>query len=566
MVLLGTVVTGGALLLGGWSLLRSQAERNLELKTETLALDVASRLEEGLLMNDLYRVSQQLQELGRTDADWRYAYVLDPQGQVIAHTFGAGFPQGLLELSGVVRFSNAQREVIYQSEALLLAGQMGRLRLGLSDRSVSNQLGALLRWGLLGLVLAGALGLAASYVLVVRFMTPVQAMLVAVQRVSQGQAARSPEPPDELGRLGQSLNRMSLEVLRRTEQLSLLNKVLSEMNRHRHPETLSQAVLKMLTQELGFVCGDLVVWEHGQPKVYYRQSCQAECPLKGGVSPLAQQALQASALVWLEQGVAVPVNSQAVLALYGSPKAEKTWVEGLLLAVVAPLTAALENAKLYAAVQEKETQRMGLMEAFLQAQEQERARISRELHDEVGQALTGLILGLNTLEPGADENRVLMLKEMARMVLEDVRRLSVDLRPSVLDHLGLEAALQRYVREFQSRSGLLIDASIYLPHRLAPKLETVLYRVVQEALTNIARHARASEVSLSLIAHKGQVKLTIEDNGVGFTLQQVSKERLGLLGMRERVELAEGELSIESSLGQGTRIAVSLPIRTEVLA
>jgi signal transduction histidine kinase len=235
---------------------------------------------------------------------------------------------------------------------------------------------------------------------------------------------------------------------------------------------------------------------------------------------------------------------------------EEAWLRAFLEALAGPLATALENARLYEALAEKEAQRARLLKAWLKAQEEERARIARELHDEVGQALTGLILGLEGL-PG---DRVEALKELARHTLTEVRRLALDLRPSVLDHLGLEAALRRYVREYAERTGVEVDLSLHLTRPLPQELETVVYRVVQEALTNVARHSGSPRASVGVVEVLGEVRVFVEDEGRGFDPQAVDPGRQGLLGMRERVELLGGRLSVESAPGQGTRVQVRLPI------
>lgn len=252
----------------------------------------------------------------------------------------------------------------------------------------------------------------------------------------------------------------------------------------------------------------------------------------------------------------VPVPPRGALVLYGPPSGEEAWIRELLTALSGPLSTALENARLYGLLQEKEAQRAELLRAWLKAQEEERGRIARELHDEVGQALTGLILGLEGL-PG---EKAVALKELARYTLAEVRRLALDLRPSVLDHLGLEAALRRYVREFSDRTGIEVDLSFHLSRPLSPELETVIYRVVQEALTNVARHSGSPKAAVGVLEVEGEVRVFVEDEGRGFDLRKVGLGHQGLVGMRERVELVGGRLLLESAPGEGTRVQVRLPL------
>ena len=205
-----------------------------------------------------------------------------------------------------------------------------------------------------------------------------------------------------------------------------------------------------------------------------------------------------------------------------------------------------------------------------EAQETERGRISRELHDRLGQNLTALKLGLQVLRkqgPFASpiQQGIARLEELAEGLMRDIHRLAWELRPSALDDLGLEMALHRYTGSWSESSGIPVDfhSDGLEGARLPPELETTLYRVAQEALTNITRHAKARRVSLLLERRPGGVSLIIEDDGKGFdaeaALRPAGQERLGLLGMQERATLVGGSLTIESSPGAGTTVFVRLP-------
>jgi signal transduction histidine kinase len=202
----------------------------------------------------------------------------------------------------------------------------------------------------------------------------------------------------------------------------------------------------------------------------------------------------------------------------------------------------------------------------VEAQEQERARIARELHDQTGQALTSILLGLKALEDSVDteEGRASTaeLRELVVSTLQDVRRLAVELRPAALDDFGLAPALDRLADTFRVKTGIdvEVEASLGEP-RLDPELETTLYRIVQEALTNVLKHARASHVSISVVRTAGSISAVVEDDGSGFTPEEARPGALGLVGMRERVALVGGRLSIESAPGAGTTLAVEVPVR-----
>ncbi|HEV8635659.1 MAG TPA: sensor histidine kinase [Chloroflexota bacterium] len=208
-----------------------------------------------------------------------------------------------------------------------------------------------------------------------------------------------------------------------------------------------------------------------------------------------------------------------------------------------------------------------LSSQVITAQEEERKRISRELHDETAQALTLLLIRLKLLQNARDLAEVRTgaaeLRELTARTLEEVRKLALELRPTTLDHLGLVAALEWYSREFAQRIGAAVDVHVEgLAGRLHPEVELVVYRVVQEALTNIARHAAASHVDVRLKFGDDAVEVAIEDDGRGFDAASAASTRergLGLFGMRERVELIGGTISIDSRVGHGTRIQVRVP-------
>jgi signal transduction histidine kinase len=205
------------------------------------------------------------------------------------------------------------------------------------------------------------------------------------------------------------------------------------------------------------------------------------------------------------------------------------------------------------------------LQRIVSAQESERRRLARELHDETGQALTSILLGLRRLEESlGDEGRgqVAELRELVVETLHDVRRLAVELRPKALDDFGLVPALERLTQAFAEQTRIAVDFESALPEgRLGPDVETALYRIVQEALTNVVKHAKASRVSVLLTRRDGSVAAVIEDDGTGFDPGEVGGSSFGLVGMRERIELLDGRLRVESRPGAGTTLVVEVPLR-----
>lgn len=226
-----------------------------------------------------------------------------------------------------------------------------------------------------------------------------------------------------------------------------------------------------------------------------------------------------------------------------------------------------EMRRLWEDLKRKEEMRSSLLNKVVSAQEEERRRLSRELHDGVGQMLTSLLVNLKLLEkvddPDKLRSRAAELRETLVQTLEELRRISVDLRPAALDDLGLVPALQGYTRSFERTTGISVDLAVDgLAQRLAQPVEVEFYRIVQEALTNISKHAKAQLVGIRLASEDEAVNLTVEDDGTGFdaTAVMAGPDRgLGLLSMRERVELLGGSFHLDSILGGGSRIHISVP-------
>jgi signal transduction histidine kinase len=197
-------------------------------------------------------------------------------------------------------------------------------------------------------------------------------------------------------------------------------------------------------------------------------------------------------------------------------------------------------------------------------QEVERRRLARELHDETGQALTSILLGLRSVEEsGGDKVRksVSDVRELVVATLQDVRALAVQLRPKALDDFGLVPALERLVQTFSESTAISVELEAQLGEsRLPADVETTLYRIIQEALTNVVKHAEAKSVSVLLVRRESSVTAVIEDDGRGFDPTNTRDGGLGLLGMRERVALHDGQLKIEASPEAGTTLVVEMPL------
>ena len=235
-------------------------------------------------------------------------------------------------------------------------------------------------------------------------------------------------------------------------------------------------------------------------------------------------------------------------------------------ALAAPASVAIQNAVLFEQLETEREHLQTLSRTLVDVQENERRAVARELHDEAGQTLTSLKIGLRLLEQTCSDPQLRARAAELRRVAEDAQgglhRLASNLRPPSLEHLGLVPALGQLVESLSDSSGIRIDleATGLEGERLEWRLETDLYRIAQEAITNALRHARASEIGVVVERHEGRLRLVVEDDGAGFDAESAeSRDRLGLIGMRERAESLGGKLLVESVRGRGTTIVVEAP-------
>ncbi len=278
---------------------------------------------------------------------------------------------------------------------------------------------------------------------------------------------------------------------------------------------------------------------------------------------------------WLRSYIAVPIVVQnQVVALINvgtaTPDFYQEWHAARLQAFAYQAAVAMQNARMYENAKKTAAQMEALSHRLLNLQENERRSIARELHDEIGQTLTAMQMRIEVMKHSHDAASFLPdLEEYERSVgnvLAQIRNLSLNLHPSVLDDLGLVPAL-RWLSEHEMR---FANFSVHistdsLPDRLPDWCEHVCYRIAQEALTNISRHAHAQEVWIELWQHGGELHLLVRDDGMGFDVdaafeRSIHGGSLGLIGMRERVTLVKGAIDIESGMGQGTEIHVRIPI------
>lgn len=243
----------------------------------------------------------------------------------------------------------------------------------------------------------------------------------------------------------------------------------------------------------------------------------------------------------------------------------------LVTSVSDQIAVALENAQLYEALQRKEQARGELLRKIMSVQEEERKRIARELHDEVSQSLTGSAFRaeavLSRLPEGAEEIQGSLeeIRDLAIRTMEEIHRVVYSLRPSLLDDLGLVAAVQWLADHYLEEAGIkVLFETVGSERSLSAEAEITLFRITQEAITNIVKHSGAESVSIAVEFHANSAAVHIEDDGHGFSVEEVTSSLetdrgLGLLGMKERAELLDGYLRIEAQHERGTKVSAEVP-------
>ncbi len=267
-------------------------------------------------------------------------------------------------------------------------------------------------------------------------------------------------------------------------------------------------------------------------------------------------------------GVPLKVGDQVIGVLTIGFTRPYKWLpseQELLRAIADRSALAIERARISEAVRERETRIAELSAHLLRVQEEERKRISRELHDETGQALMVIRLYLGMLESSSSGRSREKISETLAVVdrtIEGIRRIVARLSPLVLQELGLVAAIRKEAKDLAKNAG--VRARVIIADdagRLQAECETAIYRVVQEALHNVAKHAQAKSVTVQMVQQDGLVRVSIEDDGQGFSKGSFTGRSFGLAGIRERIGSLGGEVRVTSSRGKGTRIEVDVPLR-----
>ncbi len=327
--------------------------------------------------------------------------------------------------------------------------------------------------------------------------------------------------------------------------LKLLHNVSQIATREREPERFIRQVLAVISRHSSFQEVALVTTPPDAPPSVYTSPEEGSLP-------------------WLASGTKPPAGWEVWQLEYQGKRiadffyrrAEK-FDERAMGALRQQLAMSLHSAYLLQRTLVQDAQRRVLVRRLLDAGEEERRRIARELHDEISQLLTLIQLSLENV--GGDHAEMKRAKDLLAETQKEIHRIIYDLRPSLLDDLGLSAAVKWYADNYLSRKGLQVHLEVEDDLRLPPEIEISTFRIYQEIVTNILRHSKAESVSIELYATDDRLVLAVEDDGVGFS-QEKRSSGAGIAGMRERADLVKGTITFDSEPDMGTHVRLEIPL------
>jgi signal transduction histidine kinase len=610
-------LTGVGVMLDVRARLHRELVASLETRGIALARDVAARSANLILTEDPFGLYRLVRDTQANNPDVRYAYVVDGDGRVLVHTFILRVPPGLLSIDRVAEKDTHRVQVLATEEGLVtdvgtpvLAGRAGTVHVGLSQRRLAASVSRA-TWAIAGMMLAALLGgFAVALVLTYILTRPVVELVGVARAVGRGDlSARATRlSDDEIGELALAFNAMNenlasskADLLRRMRELEALNAIAMAISGSLDLDELLEGAIRKVLDIMPFRAGWVLLGgtsqplrlaaQEGLPPGFSIDPGRVECvcgnrlaePRPAVIDNVAGQCPCASAWLLATAGlpchICVPlIAGERVVGVLNLASDHRRAFTGddltLLGSIGRQVGVAVENARLWNEVRQGEALRGQLLSKVIEAQEAERKRIARELHDGAGQSLTALLLGLRTLDqqpalPDSSRPHLANLRTLTKGLFDDLHRLAVELGPHALDQLGLVGAVESCLRDVGQQLGLDVDfaATGFDGLPIPGEVETAVYRVAQEAFTNVAKHAAASRLSVMLERRADTIVLVVDDDGCGFDVDGVTTPcstaepaHLGLFGMRERAALLNGRLTIESERGRGTTVFVEIPI------
>lgn len=590
--------------------------RELDEKGLATARILANELADPMLDADFASVQRILDHFQRDGGSTVYAYAYDPPARRVVHTLSRTFPGQLAaavrlppDSSRSVHFLATERGRVRDYGVRLLDGLDQEVHVGLPEESIVASIDRV-TWLIATLTGVGVAVAAILAWVLGRYVTrPLGRLAAAAEDIGRGQLAQDIPVAwhDEVGALADAFNRMSARLSETVDRERHRNRELTALNAVAHvvstaddlTDALRRAVQEIIAA-LGLDGGWVVLLgEDGQPSSTVAVgdtgrdlashctglatgtcSCWSTSREVGDCCADGERTCGVSSLVSPEKTVAGPFPLLAGGRTVGVLNVVADRVIGLndhdrgvLQGVCQQLGLALDRARLWRSLRDREARVSQLLQTVIDAQEDERKRIARELHDETSQSMAALAVGLKAASTLVDRDperaaQVLEnLKDATASTVREIRNLVSDLRPTLLDDMGLVPALNWSASRRLAEQGVDVVVTGHGANdRLPPRIETTLFRIGQEAINNAARHARARQVQIDLSIAQGTATLSIVDDGRGFNVDLATncehqrRQPFGLLGMAERAGLLGGTCTITSLLGEGTRVEARIPL------
>ncbi|MFB6468658.1 histidine kinase [Cytobacillus sp. Hz8] len=566
----------------------------IEDRAKSISSDISSRSVDLILTNNIYGMQSLISDTLNSYHDIEYIFILNDKGELIVQskpnmpiseelkTANKPIIKNSNDEVNHTKKINSEKGIILDSASPILQG--GTVRVGLNYSSLYDALDKItnqLIFSMIGLLIISAL---IVFGLTKILTYPINQLVHLTNEVSKGKLSQRihSSADDEIGKLTKSFNKMldSLQkvekekeeyieqIKNRNKELSLLNNLSKNLTNVNQLRDMLSKFASELVELLNLNSAYIEVEIEGQTEVFFDRKAfcrnlyenqnvcaQGSC-IKGEVNYIHNIPLK------MNNGKIIGRISICCVNELGN-----TFIN-ILSSLANQLAVSVENLQLWNEIKKKEEIRLMLLEKLIHAQEDERKRIARELHDETSHSLSSMLVELKMLQEGSEKRKIEAignLRKLVQVAIEEVHQLAWQLRPNILDKFGLKVAIERYVEEFKKVNNVEVDLVISGELGvLKQETETAIFRLIQESLTNISKYAGATFVSIILISVENQVSIVIEDDGIGFDVKEVlerdpSKEHLGLLGMHERISILDGTLDIESEPKKGTTILAKIP-------
>nr|WP_295975290.1 histidine kinase [uncultured Bacillus sp.] len=568
----------------------------LDERVKAVGRDVAARSSNFMLTHNIYQLNELAKETVDHNPDIEYVIIQDEQGNVLVDTFiekdvnkkllAANHPSSEQEVN-LIKFMS-DKGIIRDVAVPIIEDFGGTVRVGLTEETLVSALDKVTKNMFITMFIVLIISIGIAFSLTKILTSPLKELLYLTEKVGKGNFSLRAQPVsnDEVGKLSFAFNTM-LSDLQKTEndkrnyydkinlrnrELLLLNKLSVNITSEEHMKEMLDNLLSSLIKELHFHSAGLRIYmsNNWESIVKVDSQCGEQCNLLENGSDCITKINNHI----YHFPIKIKNHLLGELSICSSGNLDFQ-SKGILNSITTQLAILIENVDLWKELKQKEKIRKELLGKVIRAQEEERKRIARELHDETSQSLSAILLGLSMLSEYTTHEEKIQeiqsLRDMVHHTLQEVHEMSWQLRPSVLDKFGLIVALQRYISDYKDRYGLDVDLMIdgVKKLRLQTEFETTTYRIIQEALTNVSRYANAKNVSVIVDEIGNYLSVIVEDDGVGFDVNNVlnkepDKKNLGLHGMLERASLIGGKLTIESEAGNGTTIYLKIPLTKEV--